>query len=100
MSRTPFCVVQALQGVRFVHLRSVLKTVGNNLGRTRIEFPDYTPDQPGEDTFELMAARGVQIIDRVVVEEMGGGIDPKGDVWFIPHSQAKIEPTLLEVKTK
>jgi hypothetical protein len=70
------------------------------ISRTRIEFPDYTPDQPGEDTFELMAARGVQIIDRVVVEEMGGGIDPKGDVWFIPHSQAKIEPTLLEVKTK
>ena len=60
------------------------------ISRTRVQFPDYTPELPGEDTFELMALRGVQIVDRVVVEEMGGGIDPQRDVWLIPGSQAGV----------
>ncbi len=51
---------------------------------TRINFPDRTPDLYGEDTFPLMAERGVYIIDRVVQEEMGGGVDLDKDVWYIP----------------
>jgi hypothetical protein len=31
-----------------------------------------------------MAERGVYIIDRVVMEEIGGGIDLEKDVWYIP----------------
>jgi hypothetical protein len=61
------------------------------ISRTRIGFPDHTPDQPGEDTFELMAQRGVRVIDRVVVEEMGGAIDPQRDVWCIPERGVRVE---------
>ena len=51
---------------------------------TRIRFPDYTPDLPGDDSFELMADRGMQIVDRVVAEEMNGRVDLDADVWHIP----------------
>jgi hypothetical protein len=61
------------------------------ISRTRIRFPDRTPDQPGEDTFELMALRGVHIVDRVVIEEMGGGIDRDRDVWMIPAANQPVE---------
>lgn len=33
--------------------------------RTRRSFPDYTPDQPGEDSFRLLAERMLGVIDRV-----------------------------------
>jgi hypothetical protein len=46
------------------------------ISRTRVNF------DPGLDTFTSMAARGVEIIDRVVVELMGGAIE--GDAWIIP----------------
>ena len=52
--------------------------------RTRRNFPDYTLNVDGEDTFPLMAERGIYIIDRVVMEEMGGGVDLEKDVWYIP----------------
>ena len=56
------------------------------IGRTRVNFPDRTPDQPGDDSFELMSTRGIHVIDRVVIEEMGGGVDLEKDVWYIPRS--------------
>lgn len=31
-----------------------------------------------------MAKTGVYIVDRVVQEEMGGGVDLNEDVWYIP----------------
>jgi hypothetical protein len=62
-----------------------------NIARTRINFPDRTPNQPGDDTFELMAERGVHIIDRVVIEEMGGGVDFEKDVWCIPKPDFGIQ---------
>jgi len=68
------------------------------IGRTRINFPDRTPDLPGEDTFELMARRGVFVIDRAVIEEMGGGVDLNKNVWHIPNPTAEVkeaEPTGL-----
>jgi hypothetical protein len=63
-----------------------------NISRTRINFPDRTPGQPGDDSFVLMAERGIQVIDRVVIEEMGGGVDPDKGVWRIPGTGGKVEP--------
>tara|TARA_R110002051_G_scaffold280343_1_gene341941 strand:+ start:10742 stop:10954 length:213 start_codon:yes stop_codon:yes gene_type:complete len=50
-----------------------------NIHRTRIGFPNN-----GIDDFEHMAEKGINIIDRVVQEELNGGIDFKKDVWYIP----------------
>lgn len=58
---------------------------------TRANFPDFTPDEDGEDTFDLMAQRGVQIIDRVVIEQMGGGVDLERGLWYIPNSEVVVE---------
>jgi len=33
-----------------------------------------------------MAEKGIYIIDRVVQEQMHGGVDLKKDVWYIPKS--------------
>jgi hypothetical protein len=60
-----------------------------HIGRTRINFPDRTPDLPGDDTFADMAERGIRIIDRVVTEEAGGRVDLKKDVWLIPLKRKK-----------
>lgn len=53
-----------------------------NIHRTRINFPN-----DGIDTFENMAQKGVFIIDRVVQEQMGGGVDLKKNVWYIPDNK-------------
>jgi|TARA_B110000495_G_C23009545_1_gene596949 hypothetical protein len=61
--------------------------------RTRRNFPDRTPNQIGEDTFPLMGDRGIQVIDRVVTEQMGGMLDASGDNWLIPaYSLDQISP--------
>jgi hypothetical protein len=52
-----------------------------NIHRTRVNFPN-----DGLDTFDEMAKKGIYIIDRVVQEEMGGGVDLEKDVWYIPHN--------------
>ena len=52
--------------------------------RTRKNFPDHTENIEGEDTFHLMAKRGIQIIDRIIIEQMKGGVDLKNNVWYIP----------------
>lgn len=52
-----------------------------NIHRTRIGFPG-----DGIDSFENMAKIAVFIIDRVVQEELGGGVDLKENVWFIPQN--------------
>ncbi len=52
--------------------------------RTRKNFPDHTENIEGEDTFHLMAKRGIQIIDRVIIEQIKGGVDLKNNVWYIP----------------
>ena len=52
-----------------------------NIHRTRGGFPN-----DGIDTFQAMAERGVFVVDRVVQEEMGGGIDLVNDLWFIPSA--------------
>lgn len=50
-----------------------------NIHRTRVNFPN------GVDTFENMAKKGVFIIDRVIQEELKGGVDLKKNVWLIPN---------------
>lgn len=50
-----------------------------NIHRTRVNFPN-----DGLDTFDEMAKKGIYIIDRVVQEEMSGGVDLEKDVWFVP----------------
>ena len=56
-----------------------------NIHRTRIGFPNN-----GIDTFDHMAEVGVYIVDRVVQEQMDGGIDLKKDIWYIPNEELEI----------
>ena len=56
-----------------------------NIHRTRINFPDN-----GIDSFTRMAEKGIYIIDRVVQEEMSGGVDLERDVWYIPNTRIEI----------
>ena len=58
-----------------------------HIHRTRIGFPDE-----GKDTFTEMAQIGVWIIDRVVQEELGGGIDLEKNCWYIPDNLLPIAP--------
>jgi len=50
-----------------------------NIHRTRVNFPNN-----GIYSFSEMAKTGVFIIDRVVQEEMNGGISLENDEWYIP----------------
>jgi len=50
-----------------------------HIHRTRVNFPNG-----GIDNFNDMAQKGLEIIDRVVVEEMGGRLDLEKDSWYIP----------------
>lgn len=50
-----------------------------NIHRTRGGFPN-----DGIDSIQSMSERGIFVIDRVVQEEMHGGIDLVTDQWFIP----------------
>jgi len=50
-----------------------------NIHRTRQNFPNN-----GLDTFENMARTGVFVIDRVVQDELGGGVDLTNNEWLIP----------------
>ncbi|WND01713.1 ADP-ribosylglycohydrolase family protein [Temperatibacter marinus] len=52
--------------------------------RTRRAFPDRTSDKMGEDTFSMMAQRGLFVIDRAILEEMKGGVNLQEDLWYIP----------------
>ena len=56
-----------------------------NIHRTRGNFPG-----DGIDTFSEMAKRGVFIVDRVVQEEMKGGIDMTTSSWHIPGAKDAI----------
>ena len=55
--------------------------------RTRRNFKDRTLGTKGEDTFEFLAKRAIFIIDRVVIEEMKGGVDLEKNFWYIPKTK-------------
>jgi hypothetical protein len=50
-----------------------------HIHRTRIGF-----ENDGIDTFQDMALKGIWVIDRVVQEEIKGGIDLANNLWYIP----------------
>ncbi|MFZ1290878.1 MAG: ADP-ribosylglycohydrolase family protein [Melioribacteraceae bacterium] len=58
-----------------------------NIHRTRQNFPN-----DGIDNFNNMAKIGVFIIDRVVQEQMNGGINLENNIWNIPQKQINIFP--------
>ncbi|WP_221031453.1 ADP-ribosylglycohydrolase family protein [Actomonas aquatica] len=60
------------------------------ISRTRRGFPDHTPDGPGEDTFTLLAERGLTIVDRVVTRYLSGTVDEAANVWRIPAAPAQV----------
>ncbi len=58
-----------------------------NIHRTRQNFPN-----DGIDSFENMAKTGILIIDRVVQDEIGGGVDLDNNIWYIPNIELDIKP--------
>ena len=58
-----------------------------NIHRTRQGFPN-----DGIDNFDNMSRVGIYIVDRVVQEQMGGGIDLKKDCYYIPNINFSILP--------
>ena len=59
-----------------------------NIHRTRGNFPN-----DGMDSFHDMAQKGLYVIDRVVQEEMGGGIDLNSNHWYIPDAGSNARPS-------
>jgi hypothetical protein len=59
---------------------------GFNIHRTRGGFPNDRID-----SIQSMAEKGMFVIDRVVQEEMGGGIDLLNDRWFIPTERPSVQ---------
>ncbi len=57
-----------------------------NIHRTRQNFPNN-----GIDSFDNMAEKGVFIIDRVVQEQMKGGVDLDKNVWYISKSEEALK---------
>ncbi|MDN3651590.1 ADP-ribosylglycohydrolase family protein [Thalassotalea ponticola] len=53
--------------------------------RTRRNFVDYTKDEDGDDNFALMSQRMLDVIDRVVKEQMQGHVDESS--WQITWSK-------------
>ncbi len=64
-----------------------------NIHRTRQGFPN-----DGIDTFEKMAEKGVFIIDRVVQEQIKGGVDLEKNMWYIPIP--KNDPIIKSISKK
>ena len=56
-----------------------------DIHRTRGNFPG-----DGIDTFRSMAEKGLFVVDRVVQEEMGGGVDLVNNQWWIPDGGTDI----------
>jgi len=51
--------------------------------RTRRNFPDLTPNRPGENTFVGMAQMGLEVIDRLVSDPVTGKLDADNGYWII-----------------
>ena len=50
-----------------------------NIHRTRINFPNN-----GIDSFENMALVGSSIVEKVILQKMGGRVDTLNNIWIIP----------------
>ena len=51
--------------------------------RTRRNFPDLTPNRPGENTFIGMSQMGLEVIDRLVSDPVIGQLDADNGYWNI-----------------
>jgi len=69
--------VQGKQGIEKAFDRTFASQF--NIHRTRGGFPN-----DGLDNFDAMAEKGLQVVDRVVREEMQGIVDSEKDQWVIP----------------
>lgn len=49
---------------------------------TRDNLPDWTPTEPGEDRFDLLAERMIPMIERTILDA-GGLVDPSRGVWLL-----------------
>ena len=60
-------------------------TVSNSywIHRTRRNFPDLTPSQSGENTFETMAKMGVEVVDNLLADSAIGLLDKTNNAWII-----------------
>ena len=61
------------------------------IGRTRRNWPDRTPSQYGEDSFPLMAERGLTIIDRMVRQHGGQLMNGAGICRHKGHKPFKMQ---------
>ena len=69
-----------------IHMLSFLiKEEKYNIHKTRQGFPNN-----GIDTFTNMAEKGVFITDRIIQEQMMGGVDLIKDMWYIPDDGLNI----------
>jgi hypothetical protein len=66
-----------------------------NIHRTRVGFPNN-----GIDNFNNMAKKGVFVADRVVQDQLGGGVDLDNGLWYIPEHLLNIKPAHMEQDLK
>jgi hypothetical protein len=67
--------------------------------RTRDNLPDYLPaDAPAQDTFTLMAARMIPIVEREIVAA-GGAVDSTAGQWLLPPPLATNPLTVLDERS-
>jgi hypothetical protein len=72
------------KGVKQVFKNTILSD-SYSIHRTRRNFPDYTPNEPGEATFGILAKQGAEIVERVVKEQINGQYDALNEVYIIPR---------------
>jgi hypothetical protein len=58
-----------------------------NIERTRNDLPDHTDEPESQDTFTLMAARMIGVVERRL-REAGGLIDEGRGLWLLPPASA------------
>ena len=66
-----------------------------NIHRTRQNFPGG-----GIDSFGHMARTGLEVTQRVILEEMGGTLDEASDAWVIPRARRSLQPLHMLRPTK
>ena len=63
-----------------------------DLWATRDELPDHTPEQPGEDTFTLLAERALPLVEANILAG-GGSVNADGS-WLLPRLPPDVDPQL------
>ena len=84
-----FALYYYLESSFFIHKKQLfyIPIFGQYLLKSNMVSIDRTEQAKGEDSFQLMAIRALFIIDRVVIEEMNGGVDLEKNIWYIPNTE-------------